>query len=255
MRLVYMDEAGISKDEPFLVVAAVTIHADRQLRPVEEQLTRIIGRYIPKEDRPGFVFHAKELFNGGGRVFKREQWPLHRRLEIADALAAIPRLFGLPVTFGWVTKQTYPEEPERRSQFLLLDTAAQAVQMHALAFQVATLRVDQWMQANARQEVCMLVVEDNAQARTLIRRFHRNNQNRGMAAELPADRQKYFPLRTIKEDPLFQEKRPLSVLQLADFCAYVFKRVLMKDQHYLRFLLPMREVLYDIFHESAELPS
>jgi hypothetical protein len=43
VRLVYMDEAGISKatQEPFVVVAGAIIDADRVLNGVENQLERI----------------------------------------------------------------------------------------------------------------------------------------------------------------------------------------------------------------------
>jgi hypothetical protein len=90
MRLVYIDEGGISKatQEPFVVVAGVIIDADRVLNGVENQLERIMQRNIPERYHKEFIFHATELFNGGGKVFKRErndvvgprEWPLDRRL-------------------------------------------------------------------------------------------------------------------------------------------------------------------------------
>ena len=72
VRLVYVDEAGISnpKQEPFLVVAAVIVDGDRQLRGVMRQLDKIVDRHIPQGHQTDFVFHATELFNGGGKVFK-----------------------------------------------------------------------------------------------------------------------------------------------------------------------------------------
>ncbi len=67
MRLVYMDEAGISHQaqEPFLVVSGVILHGDRDLNGVENQLERIMHRNIPERLRDGFIFHATEVFNGG----------------------------------------------------------------------------------------------------------------------------------------------------------------------------------------------
>jgi hypothetical protein len=74
VRLVYMDEAGISKaaEEPFTVVAGVVVHADHQLNCVESALERILIRHIPERVRDGFVFHATELFNGG-KTLRREK--------------------------------------------------------------------------------------------------------------------------------------------------------------------------------------
>jgi hypothetical protein len=57
--------------------------------------------------------------------------------------------------------------------------------------------------------------------------------------DIPAKHAKYFPLRKIKHRPLFEAKAPSSALQVADFCAYVFKRRLMQDRRYDRFFEPI----------------
>ena len=79
MRLIYMDESGISnpEQEPWLVVVAVAIDADKKLTPVERPLDSLVRRFIPQQHQESFVFHAKELFNGGGEIFKRDDpcWP------------------------------------------------------------------------------------------------------------------------------------------------------------------------------------
>ena len=83
VRLVYVDEAGIghSGEEPFLTVGAVVVHADKQLIAVERYLDKIVKRHIPQEHWGDFVFHATHLFNGGGKVFTRNNpdWPLHTK--------------------------------------------------------------------------------------------------------------------------------------------------------------------------------
>jgi hypothetical protein len=97
VRLVYVDEAGISdkRQEPFLVVAAAIVDADKQLVALERHLDKIVARYIPPQHHDNFVFHASHLFNGGGKIFTRNNpdWPLPKRLAIADELAAIPAKF------------------------------------------------------------------------------------------------------------------------------------------------------------------
>jgi hypothetical protein len=122
MRLVYMDETGIShgRDEPFAIVAGIIVDPDRKLTAIERHLECILERHIPAQLCDGFVFHAKEIFNGGGKVFKREkpdmvgpvEWPLERRLAIADDLADIPRRFDLPIALGWVKREGLLEEFE-----------------------------------------------------------------------------------------------------------------------------------------------
>ncbi len=220
MRLVYLDEAGIGRasQEPVVIVAGVIVHADRTLASVEEHIAGIVKRYIPSDQQHGFVFHAKELFNGGGNVFDRTKWPLYRRLEIADELAKIPNLFELPVVYG----------DKKRSNVVSND--------HMVAFARCAVCIEAYMRNECDDEVCLLVVEDNAEHRSWIRAAQQYLQNRLMD---PVDEEMskvpLLPFRKIREDPLFAGKSPLSVLQVADFCAYVWKRKLMNDARYDRF--------------------
>jgi hypothetical protein len=68
---------------------------------------------------------------------------------------------------------------------------------------------------------------------TETQRFHQDRRK-----DWPLDPQirKHFPFRKIKHDPLFEPKRKSSVLQIADFCAYVLKRFLMQDRRYDRYV-------------------
>lgn len=94
MRLVYLDEAGISKKERFLAVGAVVVHGDARLIGVQRHLDRLVEQWIPEPQRQGFIFHPMELFHGG-KTLTREAWPLERRLQLAEAFAAIPKKHGL----------------------------------------------------------------------------------------------------------------------------------------------------------------
>ena len=91
-----------------------------------------------------------------------------------------------------------------------------------------------------------MIVEDNDQARTMLRETQIYHQNPKLTDVLTNEQRRFFPLRKIKEDPLFQKKRASSILQLADFCAYVFKKFLMKDYRYdPRFIAPIWGQLVD----------
>jgi len=232
MRLVYIDEAGLSNpdQEPFLVVAGVVIHADKNLVAVERALDKVIARHIRPEHQDGFILHAKELFNGGGRVFTRNEpqpYPLSKRLEIADDITAIVTKFRLPIALGFLERGTFPDDPTYE-EWRDADAAQRTVISHVVAFMSCTMFVEQWMRKEASNEVCLLVVEDNQQARTAIRENHLYHQDPNIAKFLTGRMRNHFPFRKIKEEPLFQPKRPSSVLQLADFCAYVGKRMLME---------------------------
>ncbi len=243
VRLVYIDETGLSKpsEEPFLVVSGVIVDADKRLGGLERHIASISDRYIPPNLRKGFVFHASELFNARGRTFKRDDpyFTLERRLEIADRLAAIPKRFHLPLTFGIVERKNFPKT-FNASDFT---TGGLTVAAHVTAFMSCAMQVERWMRRMAAQEVCLLIIEDNQQAKKLITDTQLAYQDRHLIAELSERERKNFPFRKIKEAHLFALKGQSKVLQLADFCAYVLKRHLMGDPRYARFFDPMREQL------------
>jgi hypothetical protein len=107
VRLVYLDEGGVSAREPLVVVAGVVVNADRSLVAVESYLDVLIEKHIPPADRSAFIFHATELWSGS-RYFKDDAlWPLDRRLAILDDLVQIPRMFDIPVVYGLPGRTSY----------------------------------------------------------------------------------------------------------------------------------------------------
>ncbi|MBI1649063.1 DUF3800 domain-containing protein [Hyphomicrobium sulfonivorans] len=231
-RFVYVDEAGISNPahEPFIVVAGVIVHADKQLNELEQRLQRLVERHIPADLRDGFVFHATELFNGGGKVFCRadERWQLAKRLEIAHELASIPAKMKLPLAFGIVQRAHWP---------LTFDAAGmsgkeRAVGQHVTAFMTCAMQVEMWMRVNTSNEVTMLIVEDNEQARKIIKDTQNQHRLTSAVDGFGPEERKYFPFKKIKSSPLFEQKRDSPALQIADFCAYVMKRRAMNDTRY-----------------------
>jgi hypothetical protein len=108
------------------------------------------------------------------------------------------------------------------------------------------------MRKETINEICLLVVENNDLAKKMIRDVQKSHQAETVVENITnkslADRYKiHFPLRKIKEDPLFQPKRQSSALIVADFCAYVMKKSRMKDRRYDRFIGPIKKhlVVYD----------
>jgi Protein of unknown function (DUF3800) len=252
VRLVYLDEAGLSKpsEEPFLVVAGAIVHADHKLTAIERHLDGLAARNIRGELLDGFVFHAHELFNGGGKVFKREkndfigpiEWTRERRWSLADELAKIPAKFDLPIAISFLDKEDFANNygvrnPQSAEETLVLQ--------HSIAFPQTSMMIEQWMRANTCNEVCMLIAEDNDRARRMIRGSQNFYQDPNKVATLrnhgTPEVAMHVPFRKIKEDPLFQPKKRAHPMIIADFCAYVFKKVLMKDERYYRFFAPWRK--------------
>jgi Protein of unknown function (DUF3800) len=243
VRLVYMDEAGMGKasEERFMVVAGVVVHGDHQLNETELSLQRIAEKHIPAEKLDGFVFHAKELFNGGG-LFDRDIWPLDKRLAIAREIAAIPGSINLGLMFGWVdlTKhhQSSPAEWSARNK-----TRSALLR----SFLGCSALAESWMRRNASDENCIVVMEDDNQNRSLLAEFQSKNQDRRLIDDLNDFSREFFPYKHIREDPLFKPKRSHSPLEIADFCAFIWKRVLRApgDERFLPFLDQMISQVWD----------
>ena len=229
MRLIYIDEAGLSRpdDEPFLVVAGVIVDADKRLAQVEHRLGDLVRTYIPSEKQEGFVFHAHELFGGRGNVFDQKFFKPDKRMELAKELAAMPKVFHLPLSYGYIERAkfpyTRPRDPALTDHQLL-------VYAHVSTFMSCAIRIEQWMRQKTKNEVCAMVVENNDASRKLLKDTQLHHQNDTICATFDDHSKKYFPLKKIREEPWFQEKKQSSPLQLADFCAYIFKRILM-DPH------------------------
>lgn len=252
VRLVFMDEAGIGnpEQEPWLVVSGVIVDADKKLVAIERHIEKLVKRYIPEEQQAGFVFHAHELINGGGKVFDRKKWPIEKRLEIADALCATAKKFDLPLAFGFVERSKFTDKTPK------LSAADRTLAAHGVAFMSTAMQVEMWMRQHTSGEVCLLVVENNDTARRLITDVHTAHQNpeklkKLWGGRIPEAEANYFPFRRIKQHPLFEPKSPSSLLQLADFYAYVFKKFLLTNVHYKRFY----DVVWpQLVHGSIKLP-
>ena len=100
---------------------------------------------------------------------------------------------------------------------------------------------EHWMHQNANAENRLLVVGNNDQARKMITEVHQHYKDKRIIEMLGSDAKKYFPLRKIRASPLFQPKRKSSAVILADFCAYIWKKLLMEDRRYERFSRSFRE--------------
>jgi hypothetical protein len=151
MRLVYLDEAGVSNpaQEPFLIVAGVIIDADQDWRSLALHLKSLARKYLPEDDRDGFVFHAHEIWHGSG-YWQRDKWPRERRIAMLQDLAGIPARFHLPVVVGAIDRLATRAALLTASPFMKPTIVDQL--LHAHAFMLAVQDVQTWMTGNAPRE-------------------------------------------------------------------------------------------------------
>jgi hypothetical protein len=250
LRFVYLDESGISnpQHEPYVVVAGPIVHADKQWIALERYLNDMADDVVPPEKRDGFVFHATELFSGGAN-FPRDAWPREDRWKILDELVSIGSedKFDLPFVYGSVEraryKRRYPHVPDPQA----------TVSCQVISWLMCLYAIEYYMQRKAPDEVATIVMENNDQARKLIKHmyaFVRNPANKHLLETTTLG-----PLAPehIVDDVHFTEKRRTSPLQIADAAAFCIKRHLMGAADSDRFWFPLKSRL--VLLPKSELES
>ena len=235
MRLVYLDELGIAASEPYVVVAGAIVHADRQWKALEKYLHDMVEDVIPLEMRPGFRFHATELYSGGKR-FDRATWSKEARWQILDELVSLPEKFGLPLVCGLVRKDEFQQRNPALTNARDLALGAQAI-----AFNFCGWAVERWMkELTGEDEVALLIAEDNREARRLMREIVNFNRDPQKVTKLiPGKLSEQLPFTRIIDTLHFAEKADSSPLQVADACAFAIMRRLRKGAEFERFYKPL----------------
>lgn len=217
MRLVYLDEAGISDREPFAVVCAVVVDSDRQLKGLEAGLSDLADKCAPPGKRRGFIFHATELYGGGKTLVRGESPPEHGR-GFLKTLLQIPADNGMEVAMHFI------EKAELTGDFRPSKASERAVLYHTMAFIGCAVGIEMLMRTSYPNEVAHLVAEDNSQSRRLLRDAHNFLKNAELVAALPSDIRGVLPFQHIVDGLFFAEKTESSALQLADACAFTIRR-------------------------------
>jgi len=220
VRLVYLDEAGISnpEHEPYLVVAGVIVNPDRQWKELEAYFRDLAYQLFPDADPYRFVFHAKDIFHGSG-PFDRKTWSRKERMKIMGQLAQVPRLFALPIVMGELDRIKADQEVRRLSP----DTTKKSRHnfIHTHAFINAIQRVQYWMEKNAPEETAMLIAEDTPEMKSTLKNVHEGYTDKTRQDD------EAFRAPNIIDAVHFAQKKDSLLLQIADHCAFIIKRKLM----------------------------
>jgi hypothetical protein len=241
--MIFFDAAGLSNPnhEPVIVVAGVIIHADKQWRPLGDYLTAMADEFVPKEHRPGFAFHATELFSGG-KIFTREKFPREERWKILDELMSVPQKFDLPIVWGRVPRAALaPGGP-----FVAKFKVPPVVHGQMIAFTVAAAAAEHWMNSVAEpDEVAQMVMENDNESRRFIGAVQRLLSDPQHYKYLEGE-QEIFKLTRVMFPMHFEEKTDSSALQIADACAFALKRWAMKAPEAARFYEPIQKNLVNV---------
>lgn len=231
MRFIYVDEAGTSELEPTTVVVGIIVDADKQLIAAEHSINEILGA-VPKQAlKPdgSFQFHATEIWN---KKEYREYWSQAARLALLHKMMALPRMHGISISMARINRNADPQERFKgtglsRAQF-----------QHMLAFSGCLAMADRYVRDYAHQnEIATVVAEDVPE----MRRFLEDATSKWRDSPLilapehirPTQQEETqgfveqhgeFRITRIRRGIHFVKKGNECLLQLADACAFGFRR-------------------------------
>jgi hypothetical protein len=216
-RIVYLDESGLEPRHPTLVVAAVIVHADTQMGPLEDGLQEIIDKNVAEKNRPGFVLHAADLFYGNKKHLPEEIWAENIRLKMLRGVLELPAKIRLQLCFGLVVKSRFPQGKGGTSD------QKRRIAMHASAIAAATMASDSWIKENT-DEVAFIIAENNDEVREASRETQVMMKRPDAVEIFGTARRNHLPLARIKDGINFTRKEESKALQMADACAWLIRR-------------------------------
>lgn len=225
MHLIYSDESGTAKNQPVTIVSAVVMDPDRHVRQAERLMAKMIADLVPTELQTGFIFHAADIWN---KYQDHPGWTRDQRLVLIGAVASIPRLLGGAVAVGRVRR----DAPRVAGGAAISEVDMQ----HAIAFWNCMSRIDGAIQGRSAPDVvAILVAEDIPSKRKMLRKMLRfkvpavlpahvlltkEELETGVVTQARAPR----AIERIIDTVHFVEKTEGPMLQIADACAYCFRR-------------------------------
>ena len=235
MRFVFVDEAGTSANEPVTVVVGIVADADNHLMNGEALVREILGG-VPPKHKTGFVFHATQVF--GDKKYQ-DGWSMTDRLHLLKSMMMVPRRVGMAVSIGVVWRST--------GQFaeLAKDQGISECQYdHFMAFMYCVASADASIRNNAgTREVASIVAEDERDMRRLLKqvpRILRENPmhlSPDMMRLTARDEAAGYNTQTgevrvtrIRDSVNFVEKYEDPLVQVADACAYGFRRYFAREK-------------------------
>lgn len=238
VRYVFIDEAGTAPKEPVRVVAGVIVHADKHCMRADEAVKGIL-QSIPAHIREKWpVFHAKQIW-GDKRL--RDHWPLEERKRVLCSMMSLPKELELSLALG-ACKRTL----ELPSELLMSRKISLTQAQHGIAFQECIARADSFINKYAkRNEVATVISEDVPESKSLLKHLARYLLRTGYeipkedvrlvrAHDRPLEDVDGFRIRKVSRIRMpiyFAEKQDESLLQIADACAFAFRRFLSEQDH------------------------
>jgi hypothetical protein len=208
VRVIYIDEAGSSKEEPVFTWASIVIKDSIWLK-IERDATKIVETMVPEKLRPEFEFHAYDIFSGNNRWadWRNRDGKALRFHILKEFVSLIPK-YSLTVTeCSWLKSQ------ESRPDEII-------GMLQGMAFSICIDFVERWFGQHAKRDVGMLIADeqgrphDESLYKLEIRRSRKFGRFMGILSQL----------QHIVDTIHFASSQKSIGLQLADACAFFIKR-------------------------------
>ncbi len=230
LRYVFMDEAGTSALEPVTVVVAIVANADEHVMTGEAATLEALGA-VPKKFQDGFVFRATQVF--GDRTYQDGEWSLTERLQLLKTMMSIPRRLDM----GIIVSAMWRGAIDFRDVYGKLGLSpAQSDHIHAFGLCVNVADRGIRKHANPR-EVATIVAEDVPEMRKFLKLIPKISREfpmslpESMLRSTVSDVEAGFTSQSgdmrvtrIRNSIHFVEKADDPLVQVADACAYGFRR-------------------------------
>jgi hypothetical protein len=160
------------------------------------------------------------------------------------ALANLPKKFWIPVVFGHLNKERYSNRTsEHFTARYRENNRAHVIDIaeHRNAFALAEIAIERQMRRFPRDEICMLIAEDTDRVKRAVKNAHTMLRDPRAIVGTEFESVPEFPLKKIVDVPYFAEKAESPPLQLADLCAYLIMRRLLRrsdSQEFFELIFP-----------------
>jgi hypothetical protein len=226
VRVIYMDEAGTSANEPVALVVGIVVHADNQWRAARGAVADALS-LVPQNVLKGFIYHTTTLL---GHKYDGV-WEFKDRLAFIHRMMGIPRSLNLGIVIGAAAKAKIPANCNLGN--LNLDQFSQAE-----AFAQCLNAIGQFLRQHGDpNEIGMVIAEDVPKIRASLQRSLRQlkfNQTTIVPSSAMESGQTVEPrpiavsARRIVGPINFAPKDEDSLLWVADACAFGLKRLFSK---------------------------
>jgi hypothetical protein len=108
------------------------------------------------------------------------------------------------------------------------------------------MAIESWMRNNTKDEVALLIAENNDEVKVAAKEAHELYRDPIALMKEGFIDHDYFPLVKIRDGLQFASKSESKHLQIADVCAWAFRRLINRAPNAVRFFAPFEQQVFGV---------